>query len=57
MRANAESLLKALYVEVDEDVPVDLRSKHLIETMLDVKEYLENLAFEENLDGVNNENP
>jgi hypothetical protein len=55
MRANAESLLKALYVEVDEDVPVDLRSKHLIETMLDVKEYLENLAFEENLDGVNNE--
>lgn len=55
MRANAESLLKALYIEVDEDVPVDSRSKHLVETMLEVKDYLENLAFEQNLDGVNGE--
>jgi hypothetical protein len=52
MRANAENLLRALYIEVDEDVPMDSRSRHLVETMLDVKEYFENLAFEENLDGI-----
>ena len=53
MRANAEDLLKALYIEVDEDVPMDLRSKHLVEAMLDVKEYFDNLAFERDLDGMN----
>lgn len=53
MRANAESLLRALYIEVDEDVPMDSRTKHLKEAMLDVKEYLDNLAFEEDLDGIN----
>jgi len=52
-RVNAKDLLKALYQEVSEDVPVENQTKHLRETMLDVKDYLDSLAFEQNLDGMN----
>jgi len=54
-QVNAEDLLKALYQEVSEDVPAENQTKHLRETMLEVKEYLENLAFGEALDGITGE--